>query len=182
MRPLSDQPGVVPDQQVSHRPFVAIDELWLRGPGLHFVEDRAPLLKVHPVDPAGRPELLDLVGRRRTSGVPGKPAFAGLEELLRPGVIHALGNAFAPAKLGDRGFAAKAIERNADLLFRRMVLPGCPSDVADNAFRRHGRRIGFLSHLRSLAATMSQKSSLPQAASSVSQVLKRDTEHTSFED
>ena len=60
MRPLSDQAGAVPDQQVSHRPFVAIDELRLRGPGLHFVEDRAPLLKVHPVDPGGRPELLDL--------------------------------------------------------------------------------------------------------------------------
>src|ERR1700745_1284840 len=121
------------------------------------------------------PELLDLVGRRRASGVPGKPALAGLEELLRPGIIHALGNAFAPAKLGDRGFAAKPIEHNADLLFRRMVLPSCSSDVADNAFRRHGRRLGFLSHLRSLAATMSQKSSLPQAASSVSQVLKRDS-------
>src|SRR5262249_47810798 len=121
------------------------------------------------------PKLLDLVGRRRTSGVSGKPALAGLEELLRPGVIHALGDAFAPAKLGDRGFAAKAIEHNADLLFRPMVLPSCASDVADNAFRRRGRGLGFLSHLRSLAATMSQKSSLPQAASSVSQVLKRDT-------
>jgi hypothetical protein len=32
------------------------------------------------------------------------------------------------------GFAAKAIEHNADLLFRRMALPSCPSD----AFRRHG--------------------------------------------
>src|SRR5215468_5029208 len=52
------------------------------------------------------PKLLDLVGRRCTSGVSGKPALAGLEELLRPRVIHALGNAFAPAKLGDRGFAA----------------------------------------------------------------------------
>src|SRR5215472_7618848 len=86
----------------------------------------------------------------------------------------ALGIAFAPARLGDRGFAAKAIEHNADLLFRPMVLPSCASDVADNAFRRRGRGLGFLSHLRSLAATMSQKSSLPQAASSVSQVLKRD--------
>src|SRR6516165_5757389 len=57
--------------------------------------------------------------------------------------VSATGNAFAPAKLGDRGFAAKAIEHNADLLFRRMVLPSCPSDVADNAFRRHGRRLGF---------------------------------------
>src|SRR5262249_28265635 len=36
---------------------------------------------------------------------------------------------------------------------------------------------GFLSHLRSLAATMSQKSSVPQAAKFVSQALKRDSVH-----
>src|SRR4029077_12739221 len=73
------------------------------------------------------PELLDFIGRRRACGVPSKPALASLEELLRPGVIHALGDAFAPAKLGDWGFAAQAIENNADLLFGRILLPGCPS-------------------------------------------------------
>jgi hypothetical protein len=35
--------------------------------------------------------------------------------------------------------------------------------------------VGFLSHLRSLRVTMSQKFSVPQAASFVLQVLKRDT-------
>jgi len=35
-----------------------------------------------------------------------------------------LPNAFALAKLGDRGFAAQAVEHRAD--FPRMVLPGCP--------------------------------------------------------
>ena len=35
--------------------------------------------------------------------------------------------------------------------------------------------LGFLSHLHSLMVTMSQKSSIPQAAKSVSQVLKSDT-------
>src|SRR6516162_6926875 len=57
-----------------------------------------------------------------------------------------------------------------------MVFPGCPSDVADKLLGRHRGGVGFLSHLRSLRATMSQKSSLPQAASFVSQVLKRDTQ------
>src|SRR6516164_7414193 len=121
------------------------------------------------------PKLLDLVGRRCTSGVPGKPALAGLEKLLRPRVIHALGNAFAPAKLGDRGFAAKAIEHNAD-----SSLP--PHGASELPVGCHGQRLPtkrastwISSHLRSLAATMSQKSSLPQAASSVSQVLKRDS-------
>ena len=76
-----------------------------------------------------------------------------------------LGDAFAPAKLGNWGFAAQAIENNADLLFGRILLPGCPSDVADKLLGRH--RVGFLSHLRSLGVTMSQKSSVPQAANLV---------------
>src|SRR6476646_9816265 len=67
------------------------------------------------------------------------------------------------------------LEQNADLLFSRVVLPGCPPDVADKRLGRRRGGVGFLSHLRSLRATMSQKSSVPQAISFVSQVLKRDT-------
>jgi hypothetical protein len=77
------------------------------------------------------PELLDFIGRRRACGVPGKPALASLEELLRPGVIHALGDAFAPTKLGDRSFAAQAVQNDADLLLGRVVFPGGPSDIPD---------------------------------------------------
>src|SRR6476661_9901519 len=84
------------------------------------------------------PELLDLIGRCRTCGVSGKPALASLEELLRPRVIHALGDALAPTQLGDRSFAAQAVEHDADLLFGRMVLPSCPTNVADKVLRRHG--------------------------------------------
>ena len=40
-------------------------------------------------------------------------------------------------------------------------------------FLAHRGGVGFLSHLRSLTATMSQKSSVPQPASFVSVVLKR---------
>ena len=47
------------------------------------------------------PELLDFIGRRGPRRVAGAPALAGLQELLRPRVIHALGDAFASAKLGD---------------------------------------------------------------------------------
>jgi len=47
------------------------------------------------------PELLDLIGRRGPRCVAGEPALAGLQEFLRPRVIHALSDAFAPAKLGD---------------------------------------------------------------------------------
>jgi hypothetical protein len=61
-----------------------------------------------------------------------------------------------------------AIEHNPDLLFSRVMLPGCPPDVADKRFGRPWREVGFLSYLRSLRATMSQKSSVPQAVSFVS--------------
>ena len=50
---------------------------------------------------ASRLELLDLIGRRGPRRVAGELALASLQELLRPRVIHALGDAFAPAKLGD---------------------------------------------------------------------------------
>src|SRR5262245_9368697 len=56
-----------------------------------------------------------------------------------------------------------------------MVLSRRPPNVADKALGRHRSGVGFLSHLRSLGATMGQKSSVPQAASFVSQALKRDT-------
>jgi hypothetical protein len=48
------------------------------------------------------------------------------------------------------------------------------SRTTDKLLGRNRGGIGFLSHLRSLAATMSQKSSVPQLDSSVSQVLKRE--------
>ena len=47
------------------------------------------------------PELLDLIGRRSPRRVAGEPALTGLQKLLRSRVIHALGDAFAPTKLGD---------------------------------------------------------------------------------
>lgn len=89
---------------------------------------------------------------------------------LRPGVIHALGEAFAPEKLGDWVSPRRLSRTNAGLLFGRILLAGCPSDVADKLLGRHGGGVGFLSH-RSLGVT---KSSVPQDASFVSWALKRD--------
>jgi hypothetical protein len=70
------------------------------------------------------------------------------------------------------------LSQRHDLLFGRVVLPGCPPDVAHERLGRRRRGVGFLSHLRSLRATMSQKSSVPQAVSFVLQALKRDTKAT----
>src|SRR5207344_1861936 len=107
--------------------------------------------------------------------VASEASFAGFEELLRPAVVEALGNAFAAAELGDRVFAAQAVQHDADLLLGGVTLARCPADALDDRFGRQVGGVGFLSHLRSLGATMSQKSSLPQAAKSVSQVLMSDT-------
>jgi hypothetical protein len=73
-----------------------------------------------------------------------------------------------------RGFECDAQET------RGLWIESLPIEVISNrhivlsenssAFRMHG----FLSHLHSLMVTMSQKSSVPQAAKSVSQALMSD--------
>jgi len=62
-------------------------------------------------------EVLDFTIGRRPGRVPGQSALAGFQELFRPAVIQALGNAFAPAQLGDRMLPAQAIQHHADLFF-----------------------------------------------------------------
>src|SRR6187402_2464134 len=74
------------------------------------------------------------------------------------------------------GLAPQAIQHDADLLFRRMPFAGCTADVLHDSLRRRFRMHGFLSHLHSLVVTMSQKSSVPQAAKSVSQALMADSQ------
>jgi hypothetical protein len=70
---------------------------------LALVVDAGNLAHRQPCGPqiravAGVPsEILELRGGQ--CGVASKPALARFEELLRPGVIDALGDAFAPAKL-----------------------------------------------------------------------------------
>ena len=72
---------------------------------------------------------MHLAGGRGTGGVAGQPALAGLHELLRPGVIQALGDAFLAAQLGDAVLAAQPIQHDADLVFGREMPPGLPPDV-----------------------------------------------------
>jgi len=122
-------------------------------------------------------EILDLVAGRSTRGIAGEPPLAGLQELFRPAVVEPLGNAFAAAQLRDRVLAAQAVQNDADLFLCRVTLARRPPDAFDDLFGRQVGGVGFLSHLRSLGATMSQKSSLPQAAKSVSRVLKPDNWH-----
>src|SRR6516165_1418814 len=125
-------------------------------------------------------KVLHLAGRRGAGGVARQPALAGLQELLRPAVIHRGGDAFSAAQLRDVLLATQSFQHNADLLFGRILLPRRPADVADKLLGRTSGGNGFLSHLRSLAATMSQKSSVPQATKFVSQALKQDTPIAKF--
>jgi hypothetical protein len=100
-----------------------------------------------------------------------RPQRSGMERvrLVRPESA-----AFPAAQLRDVLLAAQSFQHNADLLFGRILLPRRPANVADKLLGRTSSGNGFLPHLRSLAATMSQKSSVPQAAKFVSQALKRD--------
>ena len=45
-------------------------------------------------------QVFDFGGRRRTCGITGKALLAGFEELSRPAVIQALGNALTTAQFG----------------------------------------------------------------------------------
>ena len=113
-----------------------------------------------------------LVAARAVS--PTRRRLPASRKLLGPCVIEALGNAFMAAKLANAGLAPKAVQNDTDLLFGRMTLAGCPPDVLHDPLGRGFTGHGFLSHLHSLMVTMSQKSSLPQAAKSVSQALTPD--------
>src|SRR5215203_6725800 len=49
------------------------------------------------------PQRLHLVGSGLARCIAGEPALAGLQELLRPAVIHALRNPLFATELGDAG-------------------------------------------------------------------------------
>ena len=97
-----------------------------------------------------------------------QPALAGLQELLGPAVIQALGETLTPAQLGNAALTAQTIQHDADFLLRGILLAGHPADVLDKPLRRRCSGTGLLSHLHSLAVTMSQKSSVIQYPQSVS--------------
>ena len=94
--------------------------------------------------------MLHLVGGGCPRGVAGQPLLAGLEELFRPIVIEALGNALTPAQRGNALLATQAFQHDADLLLRRILFAGGAADVLDDLLCRLFLCPGFPSHLRSL--------------------------------
>src|ERR1019366_7318162 len=108
--------------------------------------------------------------------------LASFQELFRPVVIQALGNALAPAQLRDAVLTAKAVQHNTDLLLGRVLLARGSPNVLHDPLGRRLLVLGFLSHLHSLMVTMSQKSSLIQPANFVSQALIPDTHARAADD
>src|SRR6056297_961465 len=99
--------------------------------------------------------------RTATRSTPARSAvlsrYAPMPTLLRPTVIQARRDTLAPAKLGHALFAPQALEHDADLLLGRVLLAGTPADVLHDLLSRRLLCSVFLSHLHSLAVTMSQK-------------------------
>ncbi len=84
-------------------------------------------------------QTLHLVRGRSTGGVTSKPALASFHELLGPGVIQALGNAFRAAQLGDGVITAQAVEHDPDFVFRGKMPTGLAADVLHHLLGRRFR-------------------------------------------
>jgi hypothetical protein len=55
--------------------------------------------------------VLNLAAGRRPRGIARKASFSGLQEILPPSVIQALGNAFTPAEFRDAVLATQAVQQ-----------------------------------------------------------------------
>src|SRR5712672_2968843 len=93
-------------------------------------------------------QILDLAARGRSRRIAGKPPLAGLQELLGPTVVKALGNPLAPAQFRNAVLAPQAVQYDADLLLGRILFPRRPADVFHDPLGRYLGCLGFLSHLR----------------------------------
>lgn len=80
---------------------------------------------------------------------PDSQALASLQELFRPAVVEALGNALATAEFGNAGFAAQPVEDDADFLLGGILLAGGPANISHEPLGPCFRGCGFLSHVHS---------------------------------
>jgi hypothetical protein len=81
-------------------------------------------------------QVLHFAGGRSTGGVAGQATLAGFHELLRPGVIQALSDAFLAAQLGNAVLATQAVEHDTDLVLGRKMAPGLAPDVLHHPLSR----------------------------------------------
>src|SRR5258708_19584444 len=100
-------------------------------------------------------KVLHLAGRRGAGRVARQPALAGLQELLRPAVIHRGGDTFASAKLRDVLLAAQPFQHDADLLFSLLLPAAICSNFPRPFFCRPFFRPRFPVHIPSLFSRLS---------------------------
>lgn len=62
-------------------------------------------------------QILDLITAGSARRITSQAALAGFHELLGPGVIQALRNAFLAAQLGDAVFVTQAVQHDPGLVF-----------------------------------------------------------------
>jgi hypothetical protein len=100
-------------------------------------------------------QVLHFAGGRSAGGVTGQATLAGFHELLRPGVIQALSDAFLAAQLGNAVLATQAVEHDTDLVlgekwrrvWRRMSFTTRSAGACRATFsRRFGASSSFLRH------------------------------------
>src|SRR5690606_36081529 len=135
-------------------------------------------------------QVMHFAGGRSAGCVSGEAPLAGLHELLRPGVIQALGDPFLAAQLGNAVFPAQTFQHDPDLVLGREVPTRRTPDVLHHPLRGSlGRRFfqgGFGLHLRSFVTTTKPKSSLNHNLKSGPLVLTPDnwvgfdTEHAAL--
>lgn len=76
---------------------------------------------IHRNDLSLPAQVIDFSAVRRSRRIARQAALIGLHELLRPGVVKALGAPLEPAKFADAVLAAQTVEHDADLLLGGIV-------------------------------------------------------------
>src|SRR5690606_14924213 len=123
-------------------------------------------------------QVVHLAGGRSSGGIAGQTTLARFHELLRPGVIQALGDDFLAAQLGDTVFAAQPLQHDPDFVLCREVparrTPYVLHHPLSWGLRRRFSQGGFGLHLRSFVTMTKPKSSLNHNLKSVPLALTAD--------
>jgi hypothetical protein len=91
------------------------------------------------------------------------------------GGVYRIGDPFLAVEFGDRDFAAQGVEDDADLLLGRILLAGGWADICHERRGRISCVLDFCLMPTFQQVRMSSKSSVPQAASIVSQMSMSDS-------
>ena len=80
------------------------------------------------------PQVSDFTGVSLPYNIAGQALLASFHEVLGPFVVQTLRNAFPAAKLSYAVFTSQAVQDNADLLLRAVLLARLTFDVTISLF------------------------------------------------